>query len=151
MAPPKQLKRPVTLQVTLSARRGTALRRALAKQPTKVKYPSHHTLSIASELKSDVSSIPRPLTVAVRKFESPAYLRQGRIVYSQTPGEVGFYEYHRWVVDPGARRHRNGRGAVGVFYRGCSLCRPRPVGPPHAVIVVIITASSFSKEYLPYV
>jgi hypothetical protein len=48
----------------------------------------------ASELKSDVSSTPRPLTVAVREFETPAYLRQGGIVYSQTPGEVGFYEYH---------------------------------------------------------
>ena len=102
MAPPKQLNRPLTLQVTLSARRGTALRRAPAKQQTKVKYPSCYTLSIASELKSDVSSTPRPLTVAVRQFETPAYLRQGRIVYSQTPGEVGFYEYHRWAVDPGA-------------------------------------------------
>jgi hypothetical protein len=98
MAPPKRLKRPLTLQVTLSARRGTALRRAPAKQRTKVKYPSYYTLSIASELKSDVSSTPRPLTVAVRQFEKPAYLRQGRIVYSQTPGEVGFYEYHRWAV-----------------------------------------------------
>jgi hypothetical protein len=94
MAPPKQLERPLTLQVTLSARRGTALRRAPAKQRTKVKYPSYYTLSIASELKSDVSSTPRPLTVAVRQFETPAYLRQGGIVYSQTPGEVGFYEYH---------------------------------------------------------
>ena len=67
-----------------------------------VKYPSYYTLSIAPELKSDVSSTPRPVTVAVRQFETPAYLRQGRIVYSQTPGEVGFYEYHRWAVDPGA-------------------------------------------------
>jgi uncharacterized lipoprotein YmbA len=38
----------------------------------------------------------------VRQFETPAYLRQGRIVYSQPSGEVGFYEYHRWAVDPGA-------------------------------------------------
>jgi hypothetical protein len=102
MTPPKQLKRPLTPQVTPSARRGTALRRAPAKQRIKVKYPSYYTLSIASELKSDVSSTPRRLTVAVRQFETPAYLRQGRIVYSQTPGEVGFYEYHSWAVDPGA-------------------------------------------------
>ena len=101
MAPPKQLKRLLTLQVMLSARRGTAFKRAPAKQRTKEKFPSCYTLSIASELKSDVSSTPRPLTVAVRQFETPAYLRQGRIVYSQTPGEVGFYEYHRWAVDPG--------------------------------------------------
>jgi ABC-type uncharacterized transport system auxiliary subunit len=68
----------------------------------RVKYPNYYTLSIAPELKSDVSSTPRPVTVAVRLFETPAYLRQGRIVYSQTPGEIGFYEYHRWAVDPGA-------------------------------------------------
>jgi ABC-type uncharacterized transport system auxiliary subunit len=68
----------------------------------KVKYPSYYTLSIAPELKSDVSSTARPVTVAVRQFETPAYLRQGRIVYSQAPGEIGFYEYHRWAVDPGA-------------------------------------------------
>jgi uncharacterized lipoprotein YmbA len=66
----------------------------------KVKYPSYYTLSIAPELKSDVSSTARPGTVAVRQFETPAYLRQGRIVYSQAPGEIGFYEYHRWAVDP---------------------------------------------------
>jgi ABC-type uncharacterized transport system auxiliary subunit len=68
----------------------------------KVKYPNYYTLSIAPDLKSDVSTTTRPVTVAVRQFETPAYLRQGRIVYSQTPGEVGFYEYHRWAVDPGA-------------------------------------------------
>ena len=68
----------------------------------KVKYPSYYTLSIAPELKPDVSSTARPVTLAVRQFETPAYLRQGRIVYSQTPGEIGFYEYHRWAVDPGA-------------------------------------------------
>ena len=38
----------------------------------------------------------------MRQFETPAYLRQGRIVYSRSPGEIGFYEYHRWAVDPGA-------------------------------------------------
>ena len=67
-----------------------------------VRYPNYYTLSIAPALKADVSSTPRPVTVAVRQFETPAYLRQGRIVYSQTPGEIGFYEYHRWAIDPGA-------------------------------------------------
>jgi uncharacterized lipoprotein YmbA len=43
-----------------------------------------------------------PATLAVRRFETPAYLRQGRIVYREAPGEVGFYEYHRWAADPGA-------------------------------------------------
>jgi ABC-type uncharacterized transport system auxiliary subunit len=42
------------------------------------------------------------VTVAVQDFETPAYLRQGRIVYSKVPGDIGFYEYHRWAIDPGA-------------------------------------------------
>ena len=67
-----------------------------------VRYPKYYTLSIAPALKEDVSSVPRPVTLAVRRFETPAYLRQGRIVYTQTPGEIGFYEYRRWAVDPGA-------------------------------------------------
>jgi len=46
-------------------------------------------------------SDPRlPVTVAVRRFGTPPYLRQGRIVYRQAPSEIGFYEYHRWAVDP---------------------------------------------------
>jgi ABC-type uncharacterized transport system auxiliary subunit len=68
----------------------------------KVRYPSYHTLSIAPSLKSDASVTPRPVSLAVRRSETPAYLRQGRIVYSEAPGEIGFYEYHRWAADPGA-------------------------------------------------
>ena len=37
----------------------------------------------------------------MRRFETPAYLRQERIVYSEAPGEVGFYECRRWAFDPG--------------------------------------------------
>ena len=40
-------------------------------------------------------------SVAVREFQAPAYLRQGAIVYRASPEEVGFYNYHRWAVDPG--------------------------------------------------
>ena len=68
----------------------------------KVQYPKLLHAIHRSGAKEDVSSTPRPVTVAVRRFETPAYLRQGRIVYSQTPGEIGFYEYRRWAVDPGA-------------------------------------------------
>jgi ABC-type uncharacterized transport system auxiliary subunit len=38
----------------------------------------------------------------VRDFETPSYLRQGRIVFRESPTQVGFYEYHRWFTDPGA-------------------------------------------------
>ena len=67
-----------------------------------VRYPNYYTLSIAPALTPKVDSTPRQVTVAVRSFETPAYLRQGRIVYSKAPGDIGFYEYHRWAVDPGA-------------------------------------------------
>ena len=39
-------------------------------------------------------------SIAVREFHSPAYLRQGAIVYRASPEQVGFYQYHRWAVDP---------------------------------------------------
>ena len=32
----------------------------------------------------------------------PDYLCEGRIVYRPTAAEVGFYQYHRWAVSPGA-------------------------------------------------
>ena len=68
----------------------------------RTRYPSYYTLSIAPTLTPDVSLTHPPITVAVQRFETPAYLRQGRIVYSKAPGDIGFYEYHRWAVDPGA-------------------------------------------------
>jgi ABC-type uncharacterized transport system auxiliary subunit len=39
-------------------------------------------------------------SVAVREFQSPAYLRQGAIVYRPSAEKVGFYNYQRWAVDP---------------------------------------------------
>jgi ABC-type uncharacterized transport system auxiliary subunit len=39
-------------------------------------------------------------SIAVREFRAPAYLREGPIVYFASPEEIGFYEYHRWAVDP---------------------------------------------------
>jgi ABC-type uncharacterized transport system auxiliary subunit len=38
--------------------------------------------------------------LAVREFRSPTYLRQGAIVYKTSPEQIGFYNYHRWAVDP---------------------------------------------------
>ncbi|HEY4048943.1 MAG TPA: ABC-type transport auxiliary lipoprotein family protein [Acidobacteriaceae bacterium] len=68
----------------------------------RIKYPSYHTLTMAPELKPKVRGAHPPVTVAVQEFKTPAYLRQGRIVYSKAPGDIGFYEYHRWATDPGA-------------------------------------------------
>jgi ABC-type uncharacterized transport system auxiliary subunit len=39
-------------------------------------------------------------TVAIREFRAPAYLKRGAIVYKPSPGQIGFYAYHRWAIDP---------------------------------------------------
>ncbi len=68
----------------------------------KVRYPDYYTLAVAPTLQKPALNDAHPsATLAVRRFDTPAYLRQGRIVYRQTPEEVGFYEYHRWASDPG--------------------------------------------------
>src|SRR5262245_38035392 len=67
----------------------------------KVRYPTYYTLQIAPTSKSASSASAMPVTVVVRRFETPAYLRQGRIVYRQAPETVEFYEYHRWAAEPG--------------------------------------------------
>jgi len=67
-----------------------------------VRQPKYYTLALAPQMDSAQAPSSDPVTVAVRQFETPAYLRQGRIVYRVHPEQVGFYEYHRWAVDPGA-------------------------------------------------
>jgi ABC-type uncharacterized transport system auxiliary subunit len=67
-----------------------------------IKYPSYHTLTMAPELRPEVRGAHPPVTIAVQDFKTPAYLRQGRVAYSKAPGNIGFYEYHRWAIDPGA-------------------------------------------------
>ena len=64
-----------------------------------VKYPNYYALHVPPP--------PDPVTpdsvhtsLAVREFRSPSYLRQGAIVYKPSPDQIGFYNYHRWAVDP---------------------------------------------------
>lgn len=65
----------------------------------KVKYPAYYRLNLAPPVdppaKADALA-----SIAVREFRAPAYLREGPIVYLTSPEEIGFYEYHRWAVDP---------------------------------------------------
>lgn len=64
-----------------------------------VKYPTYYTLNLAPP--PDPAAKPGPLpSIAIRQFRSPAYLRQGPIMYRTTPEEIHFYEYHRWAADP---------------------------------------------------
>jgi len=67
----------------------------------KVRYPNYYTLAVAPTKQPALNGAHQSATVAVRRFYTPAYLRQGRIVYRTTPEEVGFYDYHRWASDPG--------------------------------------------------
>ena len=68
----------------------------------KVRYPTYYTLSTAPAMKPDPGTPHWKAAVAVHRFETPMYLRQGRIVYRAAPTQIGFYEYHRWAADPGA-------------------------------------------------
>ena len=67
----------------------------------KVHYPDYYMLSIAPSEDPSSADSHKLSAVAVQPFETPAYLRQGRIVYRQSPEQIGFYDYHRWASDPG--------------------------------------------------
>jgi uncharacterized lipoprotein YmbA len=68
----------------------------------KVLYPSYYALSLAPPPKPVMDNSLLQATVAVRRFDTPPYLRQGRIVYREAPQQIGFYEYRRWAEDPAA-------------------------------------------------
>ena len=65
----------------------------------KVKYPTYYTLNLAPAIDPPPKS-GALVSIAVREFQAPAYLREGPVVYLISPEEIGFYEYHRWAVDP---------------------------------------------------
>lgn len=64
-----------------------------------VKYPSYYTLHVPPP-PDPPAQRNAPATLAVREFRSQAYLRQGAIVYKTSPEQIGFYNYHRWAMDP---------------------------------------------------
>ena len=64
-----------------------------------VKYPHYYTLHVPSPPDPPAQKGVRA-SLAVREFRSPTYLHQGAIVYKTSPEQIGFYNYHRWAVDP---------------------------------------------------
>jgi uncharacterized lipoprotein YmbA len=46
------------------------------------------------------SEAPIAGSVTVREFAAPDYLKEGSIVYREPGNRLGFYQYHRWAVDP---------------------------------------------------
>jgi ABC-type uncharacterized transport system auxiliary subunit len=66
---------------------------------SRARFPAYYTLHVPPAVDVPTAGGTRP-SLAVREFHSPAYLRQGAIVYRTSPEQIGFYQYHRWAVDP---------------------------------------------------
>ena len=65
----------------------------------KMRYTNYYTLHVPAPPDPPAAENAN-VTVAVREFRAPAYLRQGAIVYKTSPESIGFYAYHHWAVDP---------------------------------------------------
>ena len=66
-----------------------------------VRYPTTYVLNFpppVPQASPSAGALAGPL--AIRDFQCPEYLCEGRIVYRSSPDEVGFYEYHRWALNP---------------------------------------------------
>src|SRR5580700_8476533 len=64
-----------------------------------VKYPTYYTLHLPAP-PDPPPALEARASLAVREFRSPAYLRQGPVVYRPSPEQIGFYNYYRWAADP---------------------------------------------------
>ena len=65
-----------------------------------VRYPTTYVLNFPPPVPQTTPSNGALGPVAIREFRCPEYLCEGRIVYRSSPEEVGFYEYHRWAMNP---------------------------------------------------
>ena len=65
----------------------------------RVRYPTYYTLNVPPA-PDPPAAAGVGASVAIREFRSPVYLRQGPLVYRTSPEQIGFYDYHRWAVDP---------------------------------------------------
>ena len=67
-----------------------------------VQYAAHYVLDIAPAPPAPATSPGTLGPLVVRDLGCPPYLCEGRVVYREEPHRVGFYDYHRWAVDPRA-------------------------------------------------
>jgi ABC-type uncharacterized transport system auxiliary subunit len=65
-----------------------------------VRYPTTYVLNFPPPVPRAATSNGALGPVAIREFRCPEYVCEGRIVYRSSPEEVGFYEYHRWAMNP---------------------------------------------------
>jgi len=66
----------------------------------KVRYPTSYVLDFPPPAPRPAASNSSLGPVTIREFRCPEYLCEGRIVYRPTADEVGFYDYHRWAMNP---------------------------------------------------
>jgi ABC-type uncharacterized transport system auxiliary subunit len=65
-----------------------------------IRYPTTYVLNFPPPVPQAAPSNGALGPVAIRELQCPEYLCEGRIVYRSSPEEVGFYEYHRWAMNP---------------------------------------------------
>jgi uncharacterized lipoprotein YmbA len=65
-----------------------------------VRYPTTYVLNFPPPAPQTAGSNSALESVAIRELQCPEYLCEGRIVYRSSPEEVGFYEFHRWAMNP---------------------------------------------------
>jgi len=93
----------------------------------RARFPAYYTLHVPPAVDVPSPAASRP-SLAVMEFRSPTYLHQGALVYRTSPEQIGFYQYHRWAVDPREfvtsavidRLHATGRFAEVRAYDGRS-------------------------------
>ena len=64
------------------------------------RYPTNYVLNLPPAALSQTPSADVRGALAVHEFDCPQYLCEGRVVYRPSPEEIGFYEFHRWAMDP---------------------------------------------------
>jgi ABC-type uncharacterized transport system auxiliary subunit len=65
------------------------------------RYPTSYVLKFPPVAPSVAPAPDIRGALAVHEFQCPQYLCEGRIVYRPTTEEIGFYEFHRWAMNPG--------------------------------------------------
>ena len=65
-----------------------------------VRYPTNYVLNFPPPPPSFAAPRDMRGALAIQEFQCPQYLCEGRIVYRSSPEEIGFYELHRWAMNP---------------------------------------------------
>jgi ABC-type uncharacterized transport system auxiliary subunit len=64
------------------------------------RYPTNYVLNFPPAAPSLAPPADIRGALAVNEFECRQYLCEGRVVYRPSPEEIGFYEFHRWAMNP---------------------------------------------------